>query len=129
MPGLTTSGLNALIEGDGWHYVGGTDEPAFANSWNNVGGTSTAMSFRLRAGGEVNLAGVVTSGTPGAVIFTLPEGFRPSTDVFMPTTGSISGTMSGGLVRVEPDGNVYGLRSGANHDSIYILGTFWLVFA
>lgn len=127
MAGPTTSGLAALQAGEDWHYVGATDEPAFQNSWANLGGTAADLGFRLRAGGEVNLQGVVTSGTVGAVIFTLPEGYRPNTDVRMGVTGSISTTMSSGLLRVETDGDVYGLRVPANHDTIYISGSFWIV--
>lgn len=49
MAGPTTTGLAALIDGEDWHYVGETDEPAFENSWENVGSVGIPkMAFRIR---------------------------------------------------------------------------------
>lgn len=78
MAGPTTTGLATQLTGELWHYAGDTDEPAFENDWENYpGGAFPATAFRFRAPGEVDLYFAVTGGT-SAVVFTLPEGYRPS---------------------------------------------------
>jgi hypothetical protein len=69
-----------------WHEIGAAGEPAFENSWKNIGGEpnlnqgvfSTA-AFRRDPDGLVHLKGVVTSGSISSTnaIFYLPSGFRP----------------------------------------------------
>ena len=55
MAGPTTTGLAALIDGEDWHYVGETDEPAFENSWENVG--SVGIGGPASASGESEAGG------------------------------------------------------------------------
>ena len=62
-----------------WHEVGGTGEPSFENSWVNYSVAWSTAGFRIDAEGWVHLKGLVKSGTNGATIFTLPEGYRPQT--------------------------------------------------
>lgn len=62
-----------------WHYVGGSGEPAFQNSWANVGGTKAPLRYRFLAATDsassapaVQIQGSVVGGSTGTVIFTLP---------------------------------------------------------
>lgn len=80
---ISTTGLTALVEGEDWHYVGESGEPAFQNSWENSGG-NPALAFRIREAGIVDIQGTIVSGANGSVVFTLPEGYRPSANVFLP---------------------------------------------
>jgi hypothetical protein len=61
-----------------WNYVGDTDKPAFQNSWANAGGDLQTLRYRWHLGGGFEIQGSVTGGATGTVIFTLPEGYRPS---------------------------------------------------
>lgn len=64
-----------------WHSVGGTGEPAFANSWVNYdAGSHTLAGFYVDALGVVHLRGFVKSGT-ATTVFTLPVGYRPEQQV------------------------------------------------
>lgn len=63
--------------GEDWHYVGEAGEPAFQNSWHNVSG-SMGLAFRIRESGVVDIQGRISGGTTTSVVFTLPEGYRPS---------------------------------------------------
>lgn len=126
MAGPTTSGLAALVAGEDWHYVDVGSEPALENGW-IIDGSYPPLAFRIREAGIVEMQGVVGVGTPGSTIFTLPEGYRPSTNfTFFGTVGSIAGSFSAGLVLIDQDGHVYGDRSPAQHDSIFIKGEFYL---
>jgi hypothetical protein len=69
---------NALHSNEAWHVVGATNEPAFQNSWRNYGGAYEVVRFRRDAQGGVHVVGIAKSGSTNTVIFTLPEGFRPS---------------------------------------------------
>lgn len=75
--------------GEDWHYVGATDEPAFQNSWANVSGLPK-LAFRLREAGVVDIQGAISGGS-STVVFTLPEGYRPSSLA----GGSASGYVTG----------------------------------
>lgn len=75
--------------GEDWHYVGATDEPAFQNSWANASGLPK-LAFRLREAGVVDIQGTVKSGT-AVTVFTLPEGYRPSSLAGGSASGYITG--------------------------------------
>lgn len=66
---------------EGWHEIGATSEPAFTNSWVNVGGGEPTAAFQKTATGIVLLKGMIKSGTLAASAFTLPVGYRPSQQV------------------------------------------------
>jgi hypothetical protein len=80
---LDSSGSN--VDGTGYTaYTSGGEaalenSPAFLNSWVNRGSTWKPAQYWFNEGGEVNLAGSVStgSGVP-TVIFTLPVGYRPT---------------------------------------------------
>ena len=86
---MTAAGIAAMFAGEPWHYVGEAGEPAFENGWENVPG-DTNLAFRIREPGVVDLHGVVQSGTPGAAIFTLPEGYRPTADTAVTALWALS---------------------------------------
>jgi len=69
-----------LLSGAGietWHYVGGVGEPAFENSWANLGFGQQKCAYR-KVGSRVFLVGAATGGADGTTIFTLPSGYRPT---------------------------------------------------
>jgi hypothetical protein len=113
------SGLDAdTLDGlgnDTWHAVGGSGEPAFQNGWANAGlGTDPAnAAFTKDATGVVHLRGQISGGTVSpsrslGAAFTLPEGFRPPSDVYFPalTTNGSNG-ITAGWVAVAPTGEVF----------------------
>lgn len=102
--GVTTTGLTSLLAGEDWHYVGEAGEPAFENGWANVSG-EPKTAFRIRESGVVDIHLTVDSGTPGATIFTLPVGYRPSHNTHMQGTGYSS------LSPVTPTSGGFGVLS------------------
>ena len=114
-----------------WHNVGGTGEPAFQNSWNTFSG-QMKLSFRLRSGGVVDIAGyAVTGGTAGSTVFTLPTGYRPSTQVNFPIVGVSTGTYNAALLTVDTTGDVHPTRIvssvGAHPAEFYVSGSFFII--
>jgi hypothetical protein len=63
---------------DKWHLVGEAGEPSFENSWVNFNPSYTYAAFRKILNGNVEFKGVVSSGTIGNTVFTLPTGYRLS---------------------------------------------------
>lgn len=78
-PGSATENFATVndAEEDGWHYIGTTGEPAFENDWGELA-FAPLPAFRIREAGVVDLHGGFTGGDGGTVVFTLPEGYRPS---------------------------------------------------
>lgn len=77
-----------------WHYVGDTDEPAFQNGFDNVGGTKSPMRYRFLPAKDldsslpgIEIQGSVTGGSLGDTIFTLPLTW--DYDVHLPATDDI----------------------------------------
>lgn len=64
---------------EGWHEVGAVGEPAFVNSWANVGGSAETLAFR-KSNGVVYFKGTVGGGNSNTTVFTLPTGYRPAKD-------------------------------------------------
>ncbi len=75
------------------HYIGDSGEPAFQNSWVNIGGDSVPMHFLIVIGrpNDLNedgteivqyqhkvleIAGETTGRADGTVVFTLPLAYR-----------------------------------------------------
>lgn len=86
-----------------WRLVGAVGEPAFQNSWGNIGTPEAPVSFAL-CGGFVHLRGGFAGGTANSVVFTLPVGYRPAfqQEMVIPTTTSTSYA----IVVVGTDGGV-----------------------
>ena len=59
------------------HYVGAAGEPAFQNSWSNVGDPYQVCCFGKDINGGLHLFGRATGGPANTIIFTLPSGNRP----------------------------------------------------
>lgn len=110
--------------GEDWHYVGEAGEPAFENSWANLGGGGTKMAFRIREAGVVDLAGIIdASAASGTVIFTLPVGYRPSEKT--PGFAVLIHPSTADLLRVSTSGAVE--LNTLPTSSVYISGQFFLV--
>ncbi len=69
---------------EAWHEVGATGQPAFENGWTNFGGDWSTMAFAKDAAGFVHLKGTISAGTFETTIFTLPVGYRPAQNLFVP---------------------------------------------
>lgn len=78
------AGVSSLIrqlQGEkDWHEVGAAGEPAFQNSWVNLGGISETMAFRFLTPRTFALKGGATGGIAGAAMFTLPSAYWPAKD-------------------------------------------------
>lgn len=93
------------------HYVGGSGEPAFQNSWvnndNNLpspgGGTNRDLCFWKDSFNEVRFEGVIKSGANSSVVFVLPSGYRPGR---MNVTMVISASGGLALLIVSSNGDV-----------------------
>lgn len=95
--------IHAFSE-DIWHYVGGTNEPVFQNSWVNLGGGWQPLRFR-KFGDMVYVEGHIQSGVNAAIIFTLPVGYRPPN--IMRRVVTQHGTVIGeGYCDTKPNGDV-----------------------
>ena len=80
-------GITAEVEN--WREIGGTNNPAFENSWVNVGGVHNAAAFYKDPYDRVWLKGSIKTGTTPSVAFTLPVKYRPLSTV---TYSSVDGT-------------------------------------
>ncbi len=77
----------SIIINDPWHYVGGTGEPIFENSWVNYGDPFRTACF-FKDGNKVEIRGMVKSGTLTLGAFTLPVGYRPSKSEYLSTNSN-----------------------------------------
>jgi hypothetical protein len=62
---------------DNVHYVGGTGEAPFQNSWVNVSASDARLNYWKDSLGICHVQGRIKSGS-AAAIFTLPPGYRPT---------------------------------------------------
>jgi hypothetical protein len=83
--GLTWTALNLI---NGWHAYNGTRLPAYAIDSDNF----------------VHLRGGMSTGGTNQAPFTLPVGFRPNHDVYIPAN-TVNGTT--GRLDIHADGTVY----------------------
>ncbi len=113
--------------GEGWHYVGATDEPAFENSWANIS-SSMKMAFRIREAGIVDIQGRVNGGTTTSTIFTLPVGYRPSTASWFAAVGlsTPGGDDTPVLLTVLTTGAVRAANTSITCDSVWIGGQIFI---
>lgn len=122
MAGPTTAGYAAQAAGEPWHYVGGVGEPDFATGWDTLG--AGEVGFRIREAGIIDIQGLVNfpTGSPTNPIFTLPEGYRPSENVYVGQTcntdTSRNGTDAACLLLVKPDGDVEVSRVVSNTETV-----------
>lgn len=93
------------------HLIGAAGEPAFQNEWSNYGTSYSSAGFYKDPSGIVHLQGTMNDTTDNSVAFTLPAGYRPGEDLYMPAAGD--GPVAANLV-VQSDGDVYPDCAGPN---------------
>lgn len=117
------------VSTDPWHQVGETDEPAFTNGWDNFGSGETAMAFRDRGAGIIDIQGFVSGGTPAASIFTLPADYRPATPTGILGLGTSDSfvTTHAVALAIDDDGTVTQTLPNGGDDTIYLpAGVYFL---
>jgi hypothetical protein len=105
------------------HYIGGTGEPAFQNSWVNFdsglanpsGAGRNAGFYRDR--NRVYLLGLVKTGASGSVIFTLPVNYRPPQ---IAARFAVGANTDLAYVDVLADGTVKPTNTGSSNVSGYV---------
>lgn len=124
-PGVV--GSDELEDDEPYRIVGTPGEPAFQNGWDNWGNDFSEAGFYKDLHGVVHLKGTVSGGTNDAAAFTLPEGYRPSENLFLPlagggpvaanlqifTDGSVEPTCAGGACISGMDGLSFRVGDGA----------------
>jgi lysophospholipase L1-like esterase len=104
-----------------WHLIGFPGQPDFASGVTNFGGTYGPVRFTRDSAGIVRLAGLAAHafsiGYPGQRIFTLPDGYRPSYELFLRVPSNGINPMSQLAINVDGKGEV-ALADGANYASL-----------
>ncbi len=96
--GAIVLGTTALTFGSASAWV----EPVLSNSWTNLESSWAKAQYRKASDGRIQLHGVVvhaTSLAANSVIFTLPEGFRPSKQLMFAVFGQVGSNP--GVIRVD----------------------------
>lgn len=87
------------------HLVGAAGEPAFQNGYTNYGGGFAPAGFYRDQFGAVHFQGMLDDGNDNAPAFTLPVGYRPSTQHYqLVATGPTNGETA--TVRIDSNGDV-----------------------
>jgi hypothetical protein len=99
---------------EAWHEVGAAGQPAFQNGWHNFGPPWSTAAFAKDSADFVHLKGTLVAGTFGLTAFTLPAGYRPAQNLFLPvavqrnayldTLGALSFAQVGAETTVGIDG-------------------------
>jgi hypothetical protein len=96
------------------HGIGDAGEPAMQNSWTELAG---GVRFWRDESGVVRCAGYAQKASVAAatsVIFTLPAGYRPSTNsVQQPCSADVGGTLEANHITVGTNGEVTWQRATA----------------
>jgi hypothetical protein len=99
----------AVLAPSAWTYVNiaGGAAPAFQNAWGNYQQGWQLLRFRRECGDVCRIEGLIGGGASGAVIFTLPLGFRPAMSVRFAGVGTMSagGSFAANL-DINPSGTV-----------------------
>ena len=95
---------------DPWHNVGTAGEPAFNAGSSNYGAPFNTGGFRKDPFGRVHLKGLVNCSAVGGTIFTLPVGYRPSSQMLL---DAVANSVQG-RVDVTPGGAVLMALGAAN---------------
>ena len=93
-------------------------QPAYTNatlvnSWVAYGGTFDIPGYLKDSLGFVHMRGTMKSGTTsaGTTLFTLPAGFRPESDTYLPAVSASAG--NSGSIQIQSNGTV-AIISGVN---------------
>ena len=83
-----------------WVEIGGSSgEPAFENSWANVGGSTESAAFYRDPFKRVHLKGNIGTGTAATTAFTLPAEYRPAATIRIAISGGYVDITNAGLVQ------------------------------
>jgi hypothetical protein len=106
-----------------FHFIGATNEPAFANSWVNYdSSTYAALKFRKTFDGTGEMFGCIKDGSNQARCFTLPAGYRPTKIHRRPIL--VGGDVLG-VCTVQPNGYVViDVKTGTNA-AVWLTGVTW----
>jgi hypothetical protein len=104
----------SLTAPEPYHEIGTPGEPRFEGGENFGEGFSTAAFFKDHEN-IVHLKGTVTANI-FTVIFTLPAGYRPSQELFMPTIA----TTAASAILIKPNGDIQ-VRGGPGTTNNYTL--------
>jgi hypothetical protein len=100
----------ASASSEPYHEVNAPGEPTFQNGWSNYGSGLSTTAFYKDPLGVVRLKGVMSNAGNNSTACTLPPGYRPAQDLFLPTIGS--GPTAGGI-DIQPTGEVTPLCAAA----------------
>jgi len=101
-----------------WIEVGTEGAPDFQNGWENFSDTHQPLAFGIDQNNMLNIVGVLRDTTPvsgrgsNTIMFTLPEGYRPSETQFA-TVGAFSSSSTyteGNIIcnmQIQTNGDVY----------------------
>ncbi len=106
-----------------WITVGALGAPAFQNSWTNFGVPYQVLQFK-KSGNRIYIRGLIIGGASNAVIFNLPNGYRPLSDrVFCSVAPDNTTLYTGwGQILISGDVKVYGFpdtTNGANVEFVF----------
>lgn len=116
LPDITAAQLNRQEKGiadahawiaDPWHNIGAAGEPAFLNSWVNIGGANEVAAFRFILPGVVGFKGSIKGGNYGTVVCNIPAAYRPALPRRLTINCLDSGTRRVALLYVDAAGAVY----------------------
>lgn len=111
-----TQGRRAVLQCDGVNVVSPTSDvalpivtaPALLNSWANYTAGRTNASYYKDPFGIVHIEGTIAGGTSiGAVMFTLPAGYRPGAEMDFACSANQVGVLA--------NGNVYGISGSTGY--------------
>lgn len=96
---------------DPWHEVGGEGEPDFSTGWSSFGSPFGGVGFRRTEDGHLEMTGLadfssVTSAP--ALVFTLPDGWRPDRTVQFIASNNPGPTTTPTVrsIQIQDDGDV-----------------------
>jgi hypothetical protein len=78
---------DAITQSEAFHLIGEPGEPPFQNGWANLGSGFSAAGFFKDALSIVHLKGTLNGPGDQSTAFTLPEGYRPAENLFLPAAG------------------------------------------
>jgi hypothetical protein len=104
---IGTTGSVVTIVVEAFHLVGNVGEPAFQNGAINFGAPFSTAGFFKDPFGVVHLKGVIVIPGSTGIVFTLPVGYRPATELFaFVTTTDNGGAYRAGHLRINTGGDV-----------------------
>lgn len=105
---LTAGTIPTTLTLDTPHIVGAAGQPAFGTNWTSYdGGVAYQVpGFKKDPFGKVTIFGSAKGGASASVIFTLPEGYRPTKAVRFNPRGSGQGNTPWAQINIATNGQV-----------------------